>query len=70
MNKTANIPPHILKNIYFKVNEYFNNIKKCDIHNDEKHNINECCYIGDPYERLKKFNEIKKEIFEQYEIFE
>ena len=40
-----------------KVNEYFNNKKKCDL--KFKHHEGECCYIGSANERIEKYIEIR-----------
>lgn len=45
----------IKRKAYRMMNEYFNNLKKCD---QEHHHGSDCCYLGTPYERNKKYWEI------------
>lgn len=49
------------KIIFQKVNEYFNNLKKCDL--KFKHHHGECCYLGTTKERLEKYKEFKILLF-------
>ena len=48
-----------MKQYYKQVNEYFNNLRQCDI--KHKHESDDCCYIGTVEERLQKYNELKTE---------
>jgi hypothetical protein len=41
-----------------QVNEYFNNLRSCDI--KHKHHEGECCYVGSVGERWAKYQEIEK----------
>lgn len=52
-----NMDEKIKRQYYLEMNEYFNNLKKCD---QEHAHGGECCYLGTPKERYEKFNEIKE----------